>query len=57
MEKACMIIDENGNVIEVGVPECVLKRREYWESRGYELEIADKDEALKRKREYIKGKS
>ncbi len=54
MEKACMIIDGEGNVVEVGVPDCVLKRRDYWEGQGYSLEIVDKDEALRRKKGDLK---
>ncbi|HVP78167.1 MAG TPA: hypothetical protein VMV04_09735 [Thermodesulfobacteriota bacterium] len=54
MEKRCMIIDEDGNVVSIGIPDCIEKRREYWESRSYRLELADKDEAIRRYQEYLK---
>jgi hypothetical protein len=54
-EQACMIVDDRGNVVEVGHPSCVMKRRDYWEEKGYRLEIADKEEALEKYREYVKS--
>jgi hypothetical protein len=54
MEKACMIIDKEGNVVEVGHPECIMKRKEYWEEKGCRFEITDKSEAMKRYRNYLK---
>jgi len=50
-----MIIDEDGNVVSIGMPDCVEKRREYWEEKGYRLEQADKDEAIRRHQEYLKN--
>lgn len=49
-----MIIDKDGNVVSIGIPDCIEKRREYWESRSYRLELADKDEAIRRYQEYLK---
>jgi hypothetical protein len=57
MEKACMIIDDDGNVVEIGVPDCVMKRRDYWEERGFRLEIGDKEEALRKYQDYVKSRS
>lgn len=54
MEKRYMIIDEDGNVVSIGMPDCVEKRRDYWEEKGYRLEQADKDEAIRRHQEYLK---
>lgn len=54
MEKRCMIIDEDGNVVRIGIPDCVEKRRAYWEGKSYRLELADKDEAIRRHQEYLK---
>ena len=56
MEKACMIIDRDGNVVEVGVPDCVMKRREYWEEKGFRLKIAEKEEALRKYRQFVKSR-
>lgn len=55
MEQRYMIIDDKENVISIGMPDCVEKRRDYWESRGYRLELADKDDAIKRHQEYLKN--
>lgn len=54
MEQCYMIIDSDGNVIQTGHPVCVEKRRDYWEKKGYRLELTNKEEALRRYHEYIK---
>ena len=54
MSKRYMIIDKNDNVVVVGIPDCVEKRRDYWESKGYRLELADEEEAIRRYQEYIR---
>jgi len=54
MQKRCMIIDEDENVVLVGIPDCIEKRRAYWEGKGYRLELADEDEATRRHQEYLK---
>lgn len=47
MEMACLILDEKGNIVQIGHPECVMKNRNYWEDRGYRLEIMPREEALR----------
>ncbi len=54
-EQACMIVDDAGNVVEVGHPSCVMKRKDYWEEKGYRLEIGDKEEALEKYMKYVKS--